>query len=63
VQGSKRRQKFLLQVFKSKKKSKRAIENKTIENKILEIYTASKKCYGSPKINMDLKNFGTNISL
>ncbi|HEY8804589.1 MAG TPA: IS3 family transposase [Clostridium sp.] len=47
----------------SKKKSKREIENKTIENQILEIYTASKKCYGSPKINISLKEFGTNISL
>ena len=46
-----------------KKESKREIENKNIENQILEIYTASKKCYGSPKINIALKEFGTNISL
>jgi len=34
-----------------------------IENEILDIYTASKKRYGSPKINKVLKEFKINISL
>jgi len=34
-----------------------------IESKILYIYTASKKRYGSPKINKALQEFGINISL
>lgn len=47
----------------SKKQSKHELENQMIENQILEIYDASKKCYGSPKINIALKEFGINISL
>jgi putative transposase len=47
----------------SKKPSKHELENQMIENQILEIYAASKKRYGSPKINIELKKLGTNISL
>ena len=46
-----------------KKQSKHELENLMIENHILEIYVASKKRYGSPKINVDLKELGINISL
>ena len=47
----------------SKKPCKRELENQMIESKILYIYTASKKRYGSPKINKSLQKLGINISL
>jgi transposase InsO family protein len=49
--------------YLDKKQSNRELENLTIETQILEIYAASKKRYGSPKINKSLKKLGINISL
>lgn len=49
--------------FLSKKQSKRSIENKKIQEKILKIYEDSKKRYGAPKIHKTLIAQGIKISL
>ena len=46
-----------------KKPSKREIENKKIESEILNIYKASKRRYGAPKIKKALEGSKINISL
>jgi len=45
------------------RKEMTSVFNFIIEHQILEIYTVNRKRYGSPKINMALKEYGTNISL
>jgi len=47
----------------NKKPSKREIENKKIENEIIDIHSASKNRYGAPKINKSLNALGITISL
>ena len=47
----------------NKKESKRSIENRFLENEILNIYKASKSRYGAPKIYEKLKANGVFISL
>lgn len=47
----------------NKKESKRSIENKYLENEILDIYKASKCRYGAPKIYEKLKSRNIFISL
>jgi len=46
-----------------KKESKRSIENKMFEERILDIYNDSKKRYGAPKIHNILISRGYKISL
>ena len=47
----------------NKKESKRSIEDRFLENEILNIYKASKSRYGAPKIYEKLKANGVFISL
>lgn len=47
----------------NKKPSNREIENKKIEEKIIDIHKESKNRYGAVKINEALKSLGTTISL
>ena len=47
----------------NKKESKRSIENRFLENEILNIYKASKSRYGAPKIYEKLRANGVFISL
>ncbi len=49
--------------FLTKAESKRSIENKGFEKRILAIYEESKKRYGAPKIHEILTSGGTAISL
>ena len=49
--------------FLSKVDSKRTIENKDFEERILTIYDESKKRYGAPKIHKILTSDGATISL
>ena len=49
--------------FLTKAESKRSIENKEFEERILLIYEESKKRYGAPKIHEILTSGGTAISL
>ena len=49
--------------FLTKAESKRSIENKGLEKRILAIYEESKKRYGAPKIHEILTSGGTAISL
>lgn len=47
---------------KSKCKSKRAKENRTLLEKIREIFTESKERYGSPRITAELKRHGISVN-
>ena len=49
--------------FLNKTESKRTIENKGFEERILSIYEESKKRYGAPKIHEILTGGGATISL
>ena len=45
-----------------RKPSKRTEENKELKHQIEQVYQKSKKRYGSPKITMELKDMGYNVS-
>ena len=47
----------------NKKESKRSIENRFLENEILNIYKSSKSRYGAPKIYEKLRANSVFISL
>ena len=47
----------------NRKPSKRLLENKRLEQLIMDIYLKSKKRYGAPKITKKLKSLGHKISI
>lgn len=49
--------------YLNRKSSKRELENNKIKKEIINIYNASKKRYGAPKINKCLEKLGIIISL
>lgn len=49
--------------YSRKKESRRSVENKMFEKKIIEIYNLSKKRYGAPKIHQILLSYNLKISI
>ncbi|WP_394903247.1 IS3 family transposase [Clostridium butyricum] len=46
-----------------RKPSKYEKENRLLDEEILEEYTASKRCYGAPKIQKPFPNRGIKVSI